>query len=99
VTARPFHAIPRTQAHTEDLEKELHWRAHHQPYPEAIHNILQVLVEDRLIKPKTLYYEALILSNCDAEHGSVDNVREILEQMEQEDLPMGAVIYLAVLKV
>ena len=96
---RSMSATPRSKATTEALEEELRWIAHEMPHPKPIRNILEILVERRLVKPGPLHYEALILGNCNPEHGSAANVRDILQEMEQENMTIGAQIYHAVLKV
>lgn len=92
-------AIPRQNLSNELLEQELRYLAHGAPHPEAIDNILTILVEERLTKPNLGHYEARILSQCHPELGSVSNVVLILEEMKRENIPLSAPIWAAVLKV
>jgi hypothetical protein len=58
-----------------------------------------VLTVHRSVKPTVSHYEALILSNCDAELGSINTIKAVLQEMEREQLAIGTSIYEAVLKV
>lgn len=98
-SVKPQNAFPRRITPSDELLEELRWIAHNDPHPKAIHNILTLLIHDRHIKPDGPYYEVMLLSNCIPGHGSVEQIREILQEMEQENIPIGAPIYFAVLKV
>ena len=59
---------------------------------------------DRLVRiygerPNNRIYEALILANADALHGSPAEVRKILQEMKEEGVSVGSGIYHAALKV
>lgn len=84
---------------TKELEKRLRQIAHHSPSVRSVSNLLRVLTVHRSIKPTASHYEALILSNCDAELGSISAVKAVLQEMEREHLAIGPSIYEAVLKV
>jgi hypothetical protein len=84
---------------SQTLEDELRWIARTRPDPKPIQDILRLLVKDRKIKPDSRHYEALVLGNCSAEHGSVDNVKSIMAEMEHEGLAISPSIYYAVLTV
>jgi hypothetical protein len=84
---------------TKELEKRLQQIAHHSPSVRSISNLLRVLTVHRSVKPTVSHYEALILSNCDAELGSINTVKAVLQEMEREQLAIGTSIYEAVLKV
>ena len=64
-----------------------------------IYEILDILIEKEKEQPKSLHYEAVILGNSDPEHGSIENVEQILEAMKHEGIAIGAPIYNAVLRV
>ena len=91
--------LPRSEESTENLERELMWVAHKAPALSTIQEILSILIGKREVQPTPLHYEALILGNCDPEHGSVDHVQKILREMKNESITLGAPIYNAVLKV
>lgn len=84
---------------TKELEIHLQRVAHNFPSVGIVHNLLRVLTVHRSVKPTVSHYEALILSNCDAELGSTKAVKAILQEMEREHVAMGTSIYEAVLKV
>jgi hypothetical protein len=84
---------------TKDLEAELQHVAHNSPSVKKIYNLLKVLIVHRSVKPTVVHYEALILSNCDAELGSTKAVKAVLQEMEREKIAVGTSIYEAVLKV
>jgi hypothetical protein len=84
---------------TKVLEKRLQQIAHHSPSVRSVSNLLRVLTVHRSVKPTASHYEALILSNCDAELGSINAVKAVLQEMEREHLAIGTSIYEAVLKV
>jgi hypothetical protein len=65
----------------------------------AIQNILSLLINRDKVNPGTSYYEALILSNCHPELGSVENVKSILEEMGREEIPIAPSISFAIIKV
>ena len=73
--------------------------AHNSPSVRRAYNLLRVLTVHRSVKPTVAHYEALILSNCDAELGSAKAVRAVLHEMEREHIAIGTSIYEAVLKV
>jgi hypothetical protein len=81
------------------LEKELVWIAKNNPSPLEIQEILSILIDERQSQPTASHYEALILGNCDPEHGSIASVEIILEEMRDEGITIGASIYAAILKV
>jgi hypothetical protein len=95
----PFTPPDRVEMPTEVLEKELMWIAEKKPFLPRIEEILHILIEQRHIRPKVSYYQALILGNSDLARGSVANVERILQDMKEEGVPIGASIYNAVLKV
>jgi hypothetical protein len=86
------------KANTEELEKELAWLAGNYPSSPEMRDIFDALVE-RGIKPAGAHYEALILSNCDPQHGSVANVQAVLDEMRQTGVTLSGSTYGAVLKV
>ncbi|KIX05346.1 uncharacterized protein Z518_06218 [Rhinocladiella mackenziei CBS 650.93] len=96
--AYPFSRV-RHVVSTELLTEELRWVSRYTPHPDAIRNILRILIQDRKVKPTSDHYEALILGNCFPEHGSADNVKVILQEMEREGIPIEAHVCGAVLMV
>ena len=84
---------------TQELERELQWVANNKPSLPVFQEILTILIKHRQIRPKAAYYEALILGNCDPEHGSLENVEALLVEMKDEGIMIGTPVHLAVLKV
>ena len=64
-----------------------------------VQKIVRVLVRERGEKPSTRLYTALILANTHAEHGTVQQVEELLEEMVAEGINPDSATYHAVLKV
>jgi hypothetical protein len=89
----------RQHAVQKKLEKELDFVAHSRPEVGVVQSILKILFEKWGVKPTAVHYEAMILANCDAENGSVNTVKALLEEMEREGVVVGASVYYAVLKV
>ena len=87
------------QATTEDLEKKLRHHAHHEHSVDKVQYILQELVSTRHVQPQGRHYEALILSNCEPQQGSVTSLRRALEEMEREKIGIDHLMLSAVLKV
>ncbi|KAL9583527.1 MAG: hypothetical protein Q9203_005048 [Teloschistes exilis] len=50
-----------------------------------IHEILRTLIEKRGEQPNRRHYQAMLLGNTDAQHGSPAEVAHILQEMEAED--------------
>ncbi|KIW13890.1 hypothetical protein PV08_06671 [Exophiala spinifera] len=93
----PIRSLDRKLASTQILEDELRWIAKTRPQPNLTREILNILIEDRKIKPRPDHYEALILANCAPEYGSADNVQTILDEMEREGIVMSPSVYYAAL--
>ncbi|KIW74295.1 hypothetical protein Z517_12235 [Fonsecaea pedrosoi CBS 271.37] len=98
-SGRPKKMLNRNALSTAVLEAELRWIAKNTPHPRAVRNILQILIQERRIKPTPEHYEALILGQCFPEYGSIENVKLILQEMERESVPLEMPILLAVLTV
>lgn len=90
---------PRSEATVEELDRELAWTMENYPSITRIEEMLSILIFERQCHPNPWHYEALILGNCDPEHGSVANVQNVLEEMKEAQIAIGATIYNAVLKV
>jgi hypothetical protein len=84
---------------TKELEEYLQHVAHTSPSVKRVHALLRELIVRRSVKPTVSHYEALILSNCDAERGSAPAVKAVLQEMERENIAIGTAIFEAVLKV
>jgi hypothetical protein len=91
--------LPRYALSADILERELRYIAQVHPHPVAVQNILSILIERDHVKPRSSHYEAVILSQCHPELGSVDNVKATLQEMEREGMPFDPAILFAVLKV
>ncbi|KAF7507404.1 hypothetical protein GJ744_010463 [Endocarpon pusillum] len=95
---RRFHEAIRA-ASVEDIEQKLHHTAHHRPNVDGVQFMLSELIKVRHVQPQAHHYEALILANCEAHHGSAVALYPILAEMERERIGMSASILSAVLKV
>ena len=91
--------LPRNDETTEPLERELMWVAYQASSLSTIQEILFILIGKRELRPTPLHYEALILGNCDPDHGSFENIPNILREMEEDNVTIGAPIYNAALRV
>ncbi|KAN0077750.1 hypothetical protein V8E54_006054 [Elaphomyces granulatus] len=67
---------------TSNLESMLQQVIAKSPNMIAVTAILRVLIRDRHVRPQVRHYRALILANTDGKHGSPDNVRKLLKEME-----------------
>ncbi|ERF75752.1 hypothetical protein EPUS_01582 [Endocarpon pusillum Z07020] len=95
---RRFHEAIRA-ASVEDIEQKLHHTAHHRPNVDGVQFMLSELIKVRHVQPQAHHYEALILANCEAHHGSALALHPILAEMERERIGISASTLSAVLKV
>ncbi len=95
---RRFHKAIRA-ASVVDIEQKLHHTAHHKPDVDGVHFMLNELIKVRNVQPQARHYEALILANCEAHHGSAVAIYPILAEMEREKVGIGASTLSAALKV
>lgn len=93
-----FHRLIRA-ASVQTIEQKLQHTAHHKPNVDGVRFMLKELIEVRHVKPQARHYEALILANCEARHGSADALYPILAEMERERIGISTFILSAVLKV
>jgi hypothetical protein len=84
---------------TFDLEDMLQNLMTKSPSMMAATAILRVLIRDRHTRPNVRHYKALILANTDGKHGSPDNIRKLLKEMEDNGIPADAGALHAVLQV
>ena len=66
---------------------------------DRVQKIVRILVRERGERPSTRLYTALVLANTHAEHGSVQQVEMLLEEMVAEGVNPDSATYHAVLKV
>ena len=64
-----------------------------------IQECVRILVKERGEKPNLRLYDALLLANTDPEHGSPQEVAELLEEMANDGLNPDSATYHAVLRV
>ena len=62
-------------------------------------DMVEYLVKVKGEKPASIHYEALIRANADAEHGSVEVVRGLLQEMKELGIGMNSELYHSVLQV
>ena len=66
---------------------------------EEIVELVEHLILVRGEKPSLVHYDALITANSDAEHGSVDTVKALLNEMREEGISGNSSLYHNVLRV
>ncbi|KAL8695809.1 MAG: hypothetical protein Q9224_003143 [Gallowayella concinna] len=64
-----------------------------------IREALRILIQERGVKPDRRHYQALLLANINAQHGSPVEVARILENMEEEGIVLDSAAYHAIIKV
>ena len=76
--------VPKTLEHkpTAFLEQKLQELTTSAPRILSTSQILRILIRDRHIRPEVRHYRALLRANSDAERGSPEVVRQLLEEME-----------------
>ncbi|KAL1966081.1 hypothetical protein VTN77DRAFT_4829 [Rasamsonia byssochlamydoides] len=75
--------IDLVQRSTEDLENLLQRKTSESPRMLAVSAILRILLKSRHVKPELRHYKAMILANTDPKFGSPENVRLLLNEMEE----------------
>lgn len=85
-------------ASVENIEYKLYFTAKNIPNLAGVRFMLRELIEVRHIQPETRHYDALILANREARHGSADALYPILAEMEREKVGIGASTLSAVLE-
>ena len=75
------------------LEEKLHDVALHLPGINSVYPYLETLIKKWHVKPRASHYEALILANCQGEFGALQTVQHVLEEMERENIEIGASVY------
>ncbi|KAL8691537.1 MAG: hypothetical protein Q9218_003261 [Villophora microphyllina] len=64
-----------------------------------IREIIRILIEDRGEQPSRRHYQAILLGNTNAQHGSPAEIARIIQEMEDEGIPLDSAAYHAILKV
>ncbi|KAL8714978.1 MAG: hypothetical protein Q9225_006463 [Loekoesia sp. 1 TL-2023] len=67
-------------------------------YP-RLREVLKIMIEDRGEKPNRKHYQALLLANTSAQHGSAAEVVRTLQDMEDAGITLDSASYHAVLRV
>lgn len=89
---------PVSEASSADVERELLYLAAHSPPGARVLNLLDHLVAERREQPNASHYEALIHANASPDRGSANNVRDLLQEMDKNKVPMNVNTYAAVLR-
>ncbi|KAL8697018.1 MAG: hypothetical protein Q9201_007354 [Fulgogasparrea decipioides] len=63
------------------------------------YEILTTLIKDRGERPNRRHYQALLLANTNAQHGSPAEVAGVLQQMQDEGIALDSAAYHAIIKV
>lgn len=66
---------------------------------QSILDLVEHLIAIRGEPPSLIHYEALISANADAEHGSVEAVKGLLQEMKDEGIGLNSGVYHSVLQV
>jgi hypothetical protein len=90
---------PRESRTSDQLMAEFMWASQNFPFPRPMERILKILIEERKVKPTSSHYEGLILSQGHPEHGSIENVKTLLRELEEENMALGLPVLLATLTV
>ncbi|KAE9363568.1 hypothetical protein N431DRAFT_550372 [Stipitochalara longipes BDJ] len=64
-----------------------------------ITELVEYLIRDRGEKPALIHYDALIRANSDAEFGSAQVVRDLLDEMKEDEIVADSGLYHGVLRV
>lgn len=64
-----------------------------------VYDVLKTLIQDRGEQPSRRHYQAMLLANTNAQHGSPAEVARILQQMEDDGLTLDSAAYHAIVKV
>ena len=86
------------EASSAEVERELLYLAAHSPPGARVLNLLDHLVAERCEQPNASHYEALIHANASPDRGSANNVRDLLQEMDKNKVPMNVNTYTAVLR-
>ena len=81
------------------LEEKLQSRMASSPTVRGAAEFLRALIRDRQVRPAARHYKALILAHSDHERGSVDVVRSLLREMEDNGIPTDSGTLHAVIQV
>lgn len=66
---------------------------------EVVQALLDILIRERQEPPTPQSYLALILANTSPQHGSVEEVSKLLQEMEESGIGLDSASYHAILKV
>jgi hypothetical protein len=75
---------------TQEIETKLQDIAKTSPSVHSAMQKLQHLIQDRKIQPSARHYKWLIQCHSDPQHGSPNLVRQLLLEMEQNDIPLDS---------
>ena len=95
---RRYATIRRLQASASELETELQNVVQNKPNVSDIHEIVQTLLRIQHVPPSTLHYEAMLHANCDPVQGSATSIKNLLAEMQEANMPIGASTYEASLR-
>lgn len=82
----------------EELHGELRRTSTAGDYPRS-QEILRILIQDRGEKPSRRHFQALLLANTSAQHGSAAGIIGTVQEMEEAGITMDSAAYHAVLRV
>ncbi|KAL8672545.1 MAG: hypothetical protein Q9168_003012 [Polycauliona sp. 1 TL-2023] len=82
----------------EELYEELRRASSAGDYPRA-REVLKILIQEHGVKPDRRHYQALLLANTDAQHGSPIEVARVVDEMDDCGITMDSAAYHAILKV
>ena len=82
----------------EEIYEEMRRASNAGDYP-RLREILRIIIQERGEQPNRKHYQALLLVNTSAQHGSAAEVARILQDMEDAGLALDSAAYHAVLRV
>ncbi|KAL8766818.1 MAG: hypothetical protein Q9209_006476, partial [Squamulea sp. 1 TL-2023] len=82
----------------EELYDELRRASSAGDYP-RIREVLRILIRSRGVKPDRRHYQALLLANANAQHGSPVQAALIVDEMEQDGIRLDSGAYHALLHI
>ncbi|KAL9000400.1 MAG: hypothetical protein Q9169_000917 [Polycauliona sp. 2 TL-2023] len=98
VESRVRHGRKVVELNDEELYDELRRASRVGDYP-RIREVLKILIQEHGVKPDRRHYQALLLANTNAQHGSPVQVARIIDEMEDSGITLDSPAYHAILKV
>lgn len=95
---RPPGTLPLDQSPLSEIERELLYLSSRFPTDTRARNALLNLIYNKLQPPNAVQYEALIFANASAEYGCAENLQNLIQEMEEMEIPFNVNLYCAILR-